>query len=112
MYDDNLDHHFVKKMTGHHSDRHSTKAFSAALLGDHAGSVPLGTKLLPSYHGRKVVVVVNDVGAGKVGQDRVLDLGHAAMEFPQGHPVTNSSAGPLTLDLIQIVASGTSVGPQ
>ena len=43
MYADRLDHHPVKKMTNRHSDLYSKNAFSAVLLGKHAGSVPMGT---------------------------------------------------------------------
>lgn len=64
MYADHLDNHYVKKMTNRRSDRYHKNAFSAALLGKHAGAVPFGTKLL-SYPGRKVVVEVNDIGAGR-----------------------------------------------
>ena len=72
----------------------------------------MGTKLLLSYHGRKVVVTVNDVGAGKEGEDRVLDLSHAAMEYLRGYPVTDRTAGLLPLDSIQIIGSWTELGPQ
>ena len=42
------------------------KGCSAALLGRHHGAVPFGTKRLLGYHGRTVVVVVDDIGAGKI----------------------------------------------
>ena len=57
-------------------------------------------------------MTVNDVGEGKVGEDHTLDLGHAAMEYLQGHPVTDLSAGLLQLDSILVVGNHTRLGPQ
>ena len=58
-----------------------------------------------------MVVVVNDTGRGKDGEDRVLDLSHAAMNQLVGHPVTNSTAGLINLDSIQVLGGNASVGP-
>ena len=111
MYDDGLNHHQVVDSPRHHPDRYSITGYSAALLGEHHGSVPFGTKLELSYHGRRVVVIVNDIGSGKDGQDRVLDLSHVAMAHLIGHSVTNATAGLLTLASMQIVHGGSALGP-
>ncbi len=111
MYDDRLNGRPVSDATPHHPDHYSTSGFSAALLGDHHGAVPFGTKVQLSYRGRKVVVVVNDIGKGETGQDRVLDLSNAAMSHLMGRPVSNATAGLLGLDSIRIVGRTTPSGP-
>ena len=109
MYDDWFDHRQVADSKRNHEDYCSLKAYSAALLGKHHGAVLFATKLLLSYQGRKVVV--NDTGRGKDGEDRVLDLSHAAMNQLVGHPVTSSTAGLINLDSIQVLSGNAFVGP-
>ena len=95
-------------------DRYTHKGFTAALLGEHRGAVHFGTKLLITYRGRSVVVIVNDVGKGKEGQDRVLDLSRTAMAYLLGRKVdqvTETNASLINLDTISVVNGVTPVGP-
>ena len=111
MYDDGLNHRQVADSRKNHIDRYSITGYSAALLGEHHGAVPFGTRLKLSYQGRYVVVAVNDIGTGKAGEDRVLDLSHAAMAYLAGHAVNNATAGLMELESIQIVNGSTPLGP-
>jgi len=71
-----------------------------------------------TYHGRKVVVKVNDRGAGKIvgghaDGSRVLDLSRAAYAYLIGKKVTevkDDNAGVIQLDDIKIVPPTTRLG--
>lgn len=89
------------------------KGFTAALLGSHRGAVHFGTELLLSYLNRSIVVIVNDTGNGKKGQDRVLDLSRPAMACLVGRSpdqITDTDAGLLHI-MIEVVNPVTPVGP-
>lgn len=104
---------FVGKETAS-SGTYSHSGFTAALLPRarwHA--VPLGTRLRLTFHGRTVVVVVNDRGKGTGGRHRVLDLSRAAMAALLGirtGDVTDKSAGVIESDKIEIVPPAAPLG--
>ncbi|WP_428376091.1 hypothetical protein [Lichenicoccus sp.] len=57
---------------------------------------------------------MNDVGKGKEGQDRVLDLSRAAMAYLIGRKldqVLETNASLINLDTISVVNGVTPVGP-
>ena len=61
------------------------------------------------------MVEVNDRGRGNSRENRVLDLGRAAMAYLTGRPtkdINNRNAGLIHLDSIEIVPADTKVGPQ
>ena len=94
-------------------DGYTHEGFTAALLGNHRGAVHFGTRLLLSYLDRSVVVIVDDNGSGKEGEDRVLDLSRVATACLVGRrpdQVTDTSAGLLNVT-IEVVNSVTPVGP-
>lgn len=75
--------------------------------------VNLGTKLRLTYGKRKIVVKVNDRGAGK-GESRVLDLSRAAMAYligKQTSAINDRNASIIQLDLIEVVPKDTPAGP-
>ncbi len=112
-YSDYFENKQVADSTSRHPDYYTHKGFTAALLGSHRGAVPFGTKLRLTYRGRNVVVVVNDVGRGKSGEDRVLDLSRAAMACLTGRKVdeiTDANASVITLDGIVRVDGSVPVG--
>ncbi len=69
--------------------------------------------------GRKVIVKVNDRGAGKIvkgkaDEGRVLDLSRAAMASLKGMPtssITDANAGVIDLADIRILPPRTALGP-
>jgi rare lipoprotein A (peptidoglycan hydrolase) len=101
---------------------YSPNDFSAALLPkSNWYALSLGTLVKLTYLGRSVVVKVNDRGAGEVDKNginrdprRVLDLSRAAtavlLNISPG-AVTDSSAGVISIDHIEVVSPGTPLGP-
>jgi rare lipoprotein A (peptidoglycan hydrolase) len=79
----------------------------------------MGDHLAITYNKRKVVVKVNDRGAGKVvngvaDESRVLDLSRAAYAYLLGKEVTDvtdANAGVIQLELIEKVTKNTPLGP-
>lgn len=101
-------------------DIYSHDEYTAALLPKSRWFVlPMGTCLQLTYLGRKVVVKVNDRGAGKIvngkaDERRVLDLSRAAMAYLKGIPtvlINDSNAGVIQLTDIRIVPPDTTPGP-
>ena len=100
---------------------YSHSGFTAALLPkSNWHALPLGTLVKLTYLGRSVVVKVNDRGAGDIKDgvnkdpSRVLDLSRSAMAVLLGvssGSVTDSSAGVINIERIEVVPSGTPLGP-
>ena len=113
-YSDFFDNKQVADSTPRHPDYYTHNGYTAALLGSHRGAVPFGTRLRLTYQGRSVVVIVNDIGRGKTGEDRILDLSRAAMAYLIGRKtsqITDTNASVITLDSIVQVDRSTPVGP-
>ncbi len=110
---------FFQGKTTYNGDTYNHEKYTAALLPKsrwHA--LHMGTLLKLTYHGRKVVVKVNDRGAGKIVDghadgSRVLDLSRAAYAYLIGKKVTevtDDNAGVIQLDDIKIVPPTTRLG--
>ena len=110
---------FVGKQTAS-GDIYTHEGYTAALLPKtnwHA--LALGTRLKLTHDGRRVVVKVNDRGAGRIvhgvgDPSRVLDLSRAAMAALLGvktSTLTESTAGVITLDRIELAPPSASLGP-
>lgn len=110
---------FVGKQTAS-GDIYRPEGYTAALLPKtnwHA--LALGTRLKLTHDGRQVVVKANDRGAGRVVHGvadvtRVLDLSRAAMAVLLGvetSSLTESSAGVITVNRIEVAPPGTPLGP-
>lgn len=78
-YSDRFQGREVADSTRRHPDIYTHQGYTAALLGPYKGAVAFGTKLRLTYGRRTVVVRVNDIGTGRPGENRVLDLSRAAM---------------------------------
>ncbi len=108
--------YFVGRRTAN-GEIYSHEDYTAALLPKSRWYLlPLGTCLKLSCKGLKVVVKVNDRGAGKIingiaDERRVLDLSRAAMAYLSGKSVTDSNAGMINLDNICIMSANTPLVP-
>lgn len=94
------------------------KGYTAALLPrSRWHAVPLGTRVELTHDGKRVVVEINDRGAGdrNPNSSRALDLSHAAASALVGHSVRNDDdakrVGLIRLDHIKIVPGDTPLGP-
>ena len=110
---------FVGKQTASGA-LYTPSGFTAALLPrTNWHALALGTRLKLTHGARRVVVEVNDRGAGRVAHGvadatRILDLSRAAMASLLGvetSALTESSAGVITLDRIEVAPPGTPLGP-
>ena len=114
VYDDGLEGAQVATSRPSKEVRYRMHGYSAALLGNHQGAIPLGTHLMLEHQGRRVIVEVNDTGRGSATQDRVLDLSKAAAAALLGKPIdsiTPTQAGIIHLDKITVVPGYIRVGP-
>jgi rare lipoprotein A len=111
--------YFVGRRTAS-GDRYSHDGYTAAVLPQSRWyALPMGTLLQLAYMGRRVVVKVNDRGAGKIvkgkaDEGRVLDLSRAAMACLKGvatDSITDANAGVIDLVDIRIMPPMTALGP-
>ncbi len=110
---------FVGKRTSS-GDIYTHEGYTAALLPrSNWHALALGTLLKLTHGERRVVVKVNDRGAGRVVHGvadvtRIIDLSRAAMATLLGVPtasLTEASSGVITLDRIEVAPPGTALGP-
>jgi rare lipoprotein A len=117
---------FINKPTAS-GDFYQHDKYTAALLPrSNWGALPMGTLLQLTHKGRKVVVKVNDKGAGKTVKDpntgvrtsiddgRVLDLSRIAWAYLSGKEmkdVSDATAGIILLETIIVVPYATPLGP-
>ncbi len=79
--------------------------------------MPLGTRVRLTHDGNRVVVEINDRGAGDRDPQstRVLDLSHAAASALTGQDINDDenakNAGLIKLDRIEVVPADTPLGP-
>ena len=92
--------------------------YTAALLPrERWHAVPLGTRVELPHDGRRVVVEINERGAGdrKAQSTRTLDLSRAAASALTGQPIKNDrdakSVGLIRVDNIREVPANTPLGP-
>lgn len=117
---------FINKPTAS-GDIYQHDKYTAALLPrSNWGALRMGTLLQVTHQGRKLIVKVNDKGAGKTIKDpktgvrttvddgRVLDLSRIAWAYLAGrdmNSVSDANAGIIKLESILVVPYGTPLGP-
>jgi len=96
----------------------SQNGYTAALLPrTRWHTVPLGTRVQLTHDGNRVVVEINDRGAGDRDPQstRALDLSHAAASALTGQDINDDedakNAGLIKLDRIEVVPADTPLGP-
>ena len=96
----------------------SQNGYTAALLPrSRWHAVPLGTRVQLTHDSNRVVVEINDRGAGDSDpkSTRALDLSHAAASALTGQDINDDedakNAGLIKLDRIEVVPADTPLGP-
>ena len=106
---------FFKNKRTSSGDIYTHEGYTAALLPKARWyAVPMGSLYELTCNGRKIVVKVNDRGAGNKEMNRVLDLSRAAFAYLAGKPpsaITDGNAGLLMLTSIKSVPAATPLGP-
>lgn len=108
---------FEGKQTANQETFHQNGYTAALLPRARWHSLPLGTRVELTHDGNRVVVEVNDRGAGDKDphSTRTLDLSRAAASALLGQKVNNDldsrKVGLIKLDKIRVVPADTPLGP-